>query len=259
MDWSAVMRWINGWRVVGVLALLGSVVVAGTYHTKPDPDATGGIVGSILQDPKTPHKLQAVIAVEPFEMKAYEGKVDAAAGTFRFRGLPPGEYDLLIKTVGHVYEGITLEEDPDQKPSPDELKEMCDGVAETWYTSEVYFNIKKIVRLTGDGERVRMLTVQTRTKHVVTPGGTPIKGHIRRIDLVAMVKTFKVWQLDTSRHILRQEVPDKSKDVKIKFTHSPALGGLLVGEKVKDVGAIDLKKLPKAPPKRYASAEYEGK
>ena len=255
------MQRVNAWQIVGVM-MLGAVVlplVADTYHSTPDPDADGGIVGSIKQDAKKPHKLQDVIAVEPFECKAYQAKLDRTTGKFRFHGLPPGEYDLLIKTVGHVYEGITLEEDPDQKPSPAELKQMCKGVGETWFTSEDYFNIKKIVRLTGDGERVRMLIVQTRTKHVVDPGGTTIKGRIRRIDLVTMIKTYKVWQLETGRHLLRQEVPHESKDVRIEFTYSPKLGGLLVGEDVEDVGVIDLRKLPKVPPDRYATADYKGR
>lgn len=255
------MRPKHIWRALGIAAVatLAWPLAADTYHSEPDPDATGGLVGTITSSAKKPHKLQAVIAVEPFERKAYQGKLNAGTGRFEFRGLPPGEYDLLIKAVGHVYEGITLEDDPEQQPSPRELKQMCAGVGKTWFTSEDYFNVKRIVRLTGDGEQVRMLTVQTRTKHVVDPGGTPIGGHIRRIDMVTMVKTHRVWQLHTSRHILRQEVPYKSKDIEIEFTYSPKLGGLLVGETVKDLGAIDLSKLPKVPPGRYAGADFEGK
>ena len=256
------MRQINPWCLLVVAAgvALAPPAAAGTYHSQPDPEAGGGLVGSIKPNVKKPHKLQAVIAVEPFELEAYQGTINAATGRFEFHGLPPGEYDLLIKTVGHVYEGLTLEDDPEQqKPSPRELKQMCTQVGETWFTCEDYFNIKKIVRLTGNGEQVRMLTVQTRTKHVVDPGGTPIHSHIRRIDLITMVKTHKVWQLHTSRHILRQEVPHKSRDIMIEFTYSPKLGGLLVGETVKDLGVIALTKLPKVPPQRYASAEYEGK
>ena len=45
-------------------------------------------------------------------MKAYQGTLDKDTGQFTFRGLPAGEYDLLIKVVGHVYEGLTLELEP---------------------------------------------------------------------------------------------------------------------------------------------------
>ena len=254
------MRPVKAWQIAGVLMLSAVVLplAADSNHDTPDPDAGGGIVGSIKQDAKTPHKLQEVIAVEPFECRAYQAKLDRATGKFRFHGLPPGEYDLLIKTVGHIYEGITLEEDPDQKPTPDELKQMCKGVGETWSTSEDFFNRKKIVRLTGDGQRVRMLGVHTRTKHVYAQSGATIEAQIRRIDLVTMIKTHKVWQLETGRHLLRQEVPYESKDIEIGFTYSPELGGLLVGEDVEDVGQIDLRKLPKIPPGRYATADYEG-
>jgi hypothetical protein len=246
-----------------VVMMVGLAIVwplsADTYHSKPDPKARGGISGTIKQDPKKPIKLQRVIALEPFEGKAYQGKLNAATGRFDFQGLPPGEYDLLIKAVGHVYEGVTLEQDPEQKPSKTELKQMCDEAGETWFTSEDYFNIKRIVRLTGDGKQARMLIVQTRTKYVVDPGANTIKGHIRRIDMVTMIKTYKVWQMQTSRHLLRQEVPFKSKDIKIAFTYSPDLGGLLVGEKVKNLGEIDLTKLTKVPTERYATADYVGK
>ncbi len=228
-------------------------------YTKPNPKAKGGIVGVV----KTDRKLQAVIGVEPYTFKFYKGAVQADGRGFRFAGLEPGEYDLVIKTTGHVYEGLTLDV-PSEDDDPDigrltvkQLQAVCDDTAEYWFKTEDYFNEKKIVRFESDGERARMFVVQVRTKAVVDPAGTPIDAHIRRFDFVDMVKTKKVWQVLKSRHLLRQEVGRKSKDIKLKATYSPRLGQILVGEKVRDLGEIDLKKLPKPKKPRYASKSYK--
>jgi len=238
-----------------VAAMLTDAARADSYHDKPDANASGGICAVF----KAPSTLQAVIAVEPFALKAYQAKIDTSSGKVEIGGLPPGEYDLLVKTVGRVYEGITLEIDPEQTPAKEDLALMCQGVLETFKTSEDYFNIKKIVRLTGDGVQARMLVCQTRTKHVVAPSGETIHAHIRRIDLVEMVKTAKVWQHASSRHLLRQEVPFKSPDTKVDFVYAPALGRILVGEKIKDLGEIDLPRLTAGPSDRYATADYTAK
>ena len=247
-------RIVSGTALLAMLLCLSHAAADLTY-TKPNPKAKGGIVGVI----KTDQKLQAVIAVEPYTFKFYKGAVQADGRTFRFAGLEPGEYDLLIKTTGHLYEGLTLDvpnEDDDPAVSrltAKQLQAVCDDTAKYWFKTEDYFNVKKIIRFESDGKRARMFVMQVRTKQVVDPAGTPIDAHIRRFDFVDMVKTKKVWQVLKSRHLLRQEVPRKSKDIKLKTTYSPALGQFLVGEKVKDLGEIDLKKLPKLKAPRYAS------
>ena len=223
-----------------------------TYHTPLKPSLPGGIVGVV-----SPAKgLQTVIAFEPYEVKAYQALADEDTGRFEFLGLPPGEYDLLIKSVGEVYEGLTLELTRGQKPSRKELDQVCEEIGSTFFKTEDYFNIKRIIRLTGTGVRARLLVVQTRTLEVVEPSGRPIKAQIRRFDFVELLKTRKVWQILTSRHLLRQEVPYESKDIELKLTYSPKLGGILVGQRVKDLGNIRLKELPKLKCSPYASAEY---
>jgi len=238
-----------------VILLAGRTLLADTYHDKPDPDSSGGLVGTI--DPK--EGLQKVIAVEPTEMHAYDAVIDETTGQFALRGLPPGEYDLLIKVDKHLYEGITLETDGEDPVNPSQLAKLKDEITPLFWASEDYFNIKKIVRLTGTAEHVRMLCVQTRTKHVIDPAGAPILADIRRFDLIDMLKTRKAWQMTANRNILRQEVPYNTPDQKIGYTHSPKLGKILVGEQVKDLGKIDLKNLPKGDPKKYATGEYKAK
>jgi hypothetical protein len=261
---------------------VGALVVAlhaDTYHTPLNPHKPGGITGQI----KPKADLQTVIAVEPIEMKAYQGNVDKETGQFTFRGLPAGEYDLLIKVVGHVYEGLTLELDPPpdvEEPAPTsqpaatsqpapakprpavpprltrrKLDKLLDEVGKSFYPTEDYFNIKHIVRLTGRDDRARMFVVQTRTRKVVDPGAKLIRARIRRFDLVDLVKTRSIWQVVTNRHLLRQEVPYGSRDIRLKTTHSPKLGRILVGDTMKDVGEIDLKKLPKERRLRYATGK----
>lgn len=262
-----------------IAAAVGALVAAlhaDTYHTPLDPRKPGGITGQI-----TPSiDLQRVIAVEPIAMKAYQGNLDKETGQFTFRGLPAGEYDLLIKVVGRVYEGLTLELDPPpavdepvqteaptSQPSPAKrpatqprltrrkLDTLLDEVGKSFYATEDYFNIKHIVRLTGRDDRARMFVVQTRTRKVVDPGANLIRARIRRFDLVDLVKTRTIWQVVTSRHLLRQEVPYGSRDTRIQTTYSPKLGRILVGDKMKDLGKIDLKTLPKERRVRYATGK----
>jgi len=244
-------RWL--WAMTVVCLSTGAGLLRGdTYHTPLKPGLPGGIVGVV-----SPAKgLQAVIAFEPFVAKAYQGLLDQNTGQFEFRGLPPGEYDLLIKTVGNLYEGLTLELKPGLIPNRKELDRLSEEIGSAFFKTEDYFNVKRIVRLTGTAGRARMLVVQTRTLLVVDPSGKRIKARIRRFDFVELLKTRKVWQILTSRHLLRQEVPYESKDIEIKLTYSPKLGGILVGRRVKNLGTIKLKKLPKLKGKRYASADY---
>jgi hypothetical protein len=243
------------WLVLIVACACG-LVLADTYHAPLDPQANrGGMVGSVVS--ATP--LQTVVAVEPFELKAYQAQVDPATGEFAFRGLPPGEYDLLIKTVGHVYEGMTLDTGEEPPLRGEELRKISEEIKPLFFASEDYFNIKKLVRLSTSATRGRMFVVQTRTLAVLEPSGDTLRAWVRRFDLVDVVKTRKVWQLPTSRHVLRLEIPFGDPDAKIEAHSSPKLGGFLVGEQLKDVGRIDLAKLPPFAATTYVSADYTAK
>lgn len=226
---------------------------ADTYHTPLDADQPGGIVGTIVNAPGT---LQRVIAVESFELKAYAANLEADTGRFELRGLPPGEYDLFIKSVGHVHEGLTLETGFGDEPAPDELQEMIEGVGETLYPSERYFDVKHIVRLTGDGDFARALVAFIRTRPTQRPDHSWHHGHVRRFALVVMERTRDVWQIDTVRHLFRQEVPEGADDLELSYTHSAELGAVLVGERVHDLGEIDLDALEPIPASRYASDRH---
>lgn len=238
------------------LAFAASVhAQADTYHTPLDPDQSGGIVGTVTN---APGELQRVIAFEAFELKAYAADLDADAGTFELRGLPAGEYDLFIKSVGHVHEGLTLELNPTADPSPEELGEWVEGVGETLYPSERYFDVKDIVRFTSDGDVGRALVTFTRTRQTVGTADDDFRGHVRRFAVVEMHHTRDVWQIGTVRHLLRQEVPAGSDDIDLDYTHSPELGQILVGQRVQDLGEIDLSDLEPGPEDRYASASNRG-
>ena len=238
-----------------VVVIAGAMLRADTYHNQPDPGATGGLVGKI----KSADGLQTVIALDPTEFKCYQAKVNPATGTFEFRGLPPAEYDLLIKLSGKVYEGMSVDVDPEAKPTPAALKKDLDDVGKMFFETEDYFNIKRVVRFNSAGDHARMLVVQTRTKPVVDPAGNKADANVRRIDFVDFVKTRKVWQISNSRHLLRQEVPYASDDNKLSYTHSPQLSALLVGEKVRDLGELDLAKLTPSPKERYVGTEWKEK
>ncbi|MAE61819.1 MAG: hypothetical protein CMJ49_10750 [Planctomycetaceae bacterium] len=230
-----------------------SVLIAGTYHAKPKAKFTGGIKGVVV----SAKPLQTVIVIEPFELKAYEAAIDKETGAFVLKGIPPGEYDILIKTVGHVYESVTLETDPEaDPPKPKALTELVEQVAPNYWRLEDFFNVKRILRLTGNKKDVRFFTCQTRTNPTLNQNGDVIPAHIRRFDLVVMKKTNKVWQAKTARHLLRQEVPHKSKDVALKFHHIPTLGGHLIGDEPINLGKLILKKLKPEKRGRYVGARY---
>lgn len=239
-------------------ALIVSLVapaIAGTYHDKPDPDSPGGITGIVAPA----EGLQDVVAVEPFAVKAYEAQIDAATGKFTFRGLPAGEYDLLIKTVGHVYEGITLGSEDDTPLKGKDLLTLRDEVSKAFFITEDYFNIKKISRMTGDAKKARLFVIQVRTKPVVDPLGNAIHANIRRFDLVEMTNSRKAWQTTNSKHLLRQEVPYHDADNALEVHFSSDLSRILIGESVKDLGKLDLKKLKKGDREGYPSADYAAK
>lgn len=226
---------------------------ADTYHTPLDRSNPGGIVGVV-----TPTEgLQTVIAIEPTEIKAYQAALDTETGRFELRGLPPGEYDLFIKYTGGVVEGVSLQPDPEAVSSPKERKALLDEVKPLLEGMEDYFHIKYVVRLDGTPEQMRVLLMQLRTRPTLDPGGNTIPASIRRFDFVDIIKNGKVWQISTNRHVLRQEVPHGSRDEKLSYAHSPALGGILVGEGVRDMGVLDLAKLPKTPAGEYPSAELK--
>ena len=170
-------------------------------YARPDPNARGGIIGIV----PTQYTLQSVIAIEPYDLKFYRAEIDPASGQFTFDGLVPGEYDLLIKTVGHVHEGITLDFDEPASTDPKQRQALCDQASRFFFRTEDFFNVKQIVRFDSSGNKAHLFVVQTRTKRVVDTGGRPINAHIRRFDFVEMVKSRRAWQVVKSRHLLRQE------------------------------------------------------
>ena len=249
----SIARWFMRGRLTSVIILfLCALAPAELTYAPADPAARGGLTGTI----RTTHDIQTVLAFEPFERKVYKASVASGTGRFALRGLPPGEYDLLIKTVGHVYEGLSLQDDEQPALEGRRLQAACDQVSPFIFETEDYFNRKHIVRLAASEDQARALVVQTRTRPVVDPGGTPIDAHIRRFDFVELVKTRQVWQITTSRHLLRQEVPYRSKDTKLAFTHSPKLARIAIGETIKDLGVFELRRLPRSRPGRYGTARH---
>lgn len=236
-----------------LLLSIAAMLYADLTYQQPDPGATGGITGVIAPG----SVLQEVIAVDPLDTKIYKAQIDPATGRFNFRGLPPAEYDLLIKVVGGVHEGLSLLPEGASEPTPQQRKKLCDEIAKDFRDTEPFFNVKRIVRMDGAGDKARLFVMQTRTRHTVTPGAEAIHAHIRRFDYVDIVRGPKLWQVLESRHLLRQEVPLDSPDLKMtRFVHNPSLGRLLVVSSVKDLGTLDLEKLTASKPGQYPGAEW---
>lgn len=251
----AVSQGRSGWVIALMLIVggLATAVFADPYHTPLDDTQPGGIIGVIQPS----QGLQTVIAIEPTEIKAYQAHLDATTGRFELRGLPAGEYDLFIKIKGRVFEGVTLQADPEQGSNVKDRQKLLDDTKTLIAESEDFFNLKRIIRIDGTPEQARVLVMHRRTLPTLDPAGNAIPATIRRFDFIDLIKNGRVWQIATDRHVLRQEVPYGDHDEKVDFIHSTALGAILIGEEVRDMGTIDLTAIPLTPAADYPSADLK--
>jgi len=207
-------------------ALLATLpAVSDMFHDRLDPTATGGITGRVVGEGL---KLTEAVAVEQVAYKFYAGSV--AGDTYSFSGLPPGKYDLLLRTDEHVFEGLRLDVwgENEELPKQDKLaiKKLID-------ISDDFYPNKKIVRAGGTKEQQKLLVEQTRTELTLNPDGSKQEGMLRRIDYTIVRKTRDVWQIAKVRHMLRENPPLGSKAF---FHYRPQLGGIRVAD---DVVAIE--------------------
>jgi len=228
-------RCLAVWMVAFQVSCFGAArELSNHFQDKPDPGSGGGI--SVKVSPI--EGLEDALVIEATEYKVYAANVDRQAGTVSLRGLPPGRYDVILKYVAKIYEGVTLEESGNfVKLSKADLDSL-EGVI---WVSEDYFNKKQIGRLGGNGKIMKLVVEEIRDKRTFMPDGTEMKDTmIRRLDLWEMRKTGQVWQTKNCRNLFREERPTPyGKGAYCQFYYVEALGGARVGDSVVTLPPFD--------------------
>jgi len=243
-------------------------------YSKPDPNAPGGIRGTIADSPSEvlgvlamPQKFPNVASLEDIEggtsaKNARNINTDmtnqvylASLGSdnsFSFSGLPAGKYDLLVLCENCFYEGLLLNRETNNLTEADvasikgKLKE-----------SNPFFNVKNQHRIegqTGAYGKARVLEQEVRTLPV-TLQNADVLTHIQirsiKLCLMESVGTKSLgtrWEMKKTREITRQEVGPPDTKGPIPGYFCKTLQGIRVSTAVKDVGAVSLKsETPAAP------------
>jgi hypothetical protein len=236
--------------VVSLLLATALPCLAEKFHDTP-PGGGGGISAAVSPI----DELEEVVVVEPTEYKAYMANIDRKGGKFSVQGIPPGKYDLLLKFKTAVAEGITLDVPDDYEKLSEEDRR---GIEHVTWISDDFFNDKTIVRMGGNGQRIKMLVEQVRDRRTFNPDGTLMPG-VRRIELTEMRKTGRIWTIKKTRHLFRQEGKMSGPENRVKFIHSSKLGSIRVGDEMVTVPSIDLSKLHSEWPEYFYKGHYRDK
>ena len=241
--------------------------VGAKLYSDPDPDASGGIRGTLTG---LPSDLLGVIAIpqrfteissrdaatggtaaknarnttKEIQISAYLATL-GSGNTFSFRGLPPAKYDLLVVCDNAMYDGILLAREINTLTDTD-IKVIKAKVEE----SNPFFNIKNIQRIEGVpggygkaralGQDMRTLPVTLQSAEVLTH--IQIRSlKVYQFEQIGTTKTGPMWAVKRTRELMRQEVgpPDTKGPIPNYFCQ--ALQGIRVSTSVKDLGTIALK------------------
>jgi len=200
-----------------------------------DPEATGGLTGKLNGG-----NLQKMLAVEQVAFKFYNGWVNG--DTYSVTGLPPGKYDVFLKTEEDVIEGLRL----DVFGETEKLsKEDDEAIWKLVKVSDDFFHEKRIARKGGTGKLQKLVVEQIRTDTIFNPDGSIAVGKmIRRIDYTILRKTREVWQIDPKcpRFLFREECDKTGKGSKINFHFDEKLGSIRVADTMVTAPEVTLAK-----------------
>jgi len=254
---------LSGFLLVSCVAVRagGSVVPVGTYlYARPqNPEQ---YTGQLMVRFKTPGK-RLVVAWgrknrknrkprkgtkegDRQKFKPYEGKtIDDGAGVI-FWNLPRDLYDVVVidAETMKVHEGIRLLRTGDPEQPLDkflgEVRETLGPRKDRIGGWEGFFDQKKFERLESNGVRAGVFLQQMRLGKALAESGAVLKGCIHSIDVV-WVERAKVegvgWQVVSRQQLYRDEIPARTF---FSYTHVPALSGIRIGGKRKDIGPIAL-------------------
>ena len=76
-------------------------------------------------------------------------------------------------------------------------------------------------------------------KEILRQDGTRLPASLRRLEVIELARAADDWQVTISRHLYREEQPPGALSF-LKHGFVPALGGLRVIDRMKDLGHIPL-------------------
>ena len=235
-------------------------------YNKPDPEATGGLMGRIAQ---APSKVLAVLAIaEKFrDVKSATGTGGTAAkknaantdtsprvfcylaeladdNEFSLHGLPAGKYDLFVLCEDRFFEGLKLSREESALTEADQ-----DSLRAKMKESNPFFELKQVHRVEGTTGRMgmaRALQQEVRARTFLDQAGIARVGEqIRSIklyllDSVGGRSMGAQWDVRTSRELTRQGLkkPDTMGLIPGHFVRK--LQGIRVSSSMKDVGEVEL-------------------
>lgn len=203
-------------------------------YTKTDPTATGGIRGIVgsLKDPIR----QALAICQDEPGKVYKGSILGENNReFRFNGLPPDKYDLVLIYKKGFYEGLRLNRRESTLTKKDKEK-----ISYSIKRSEPFFTVKTIHRVggkTGRGEFARAICTYIRDKRSLIYAG-PIDDYKRTFKLVMLKDVGPGWQIVRARDLYPLYVIPAESPATHHFSKS--LQRIRVTNKIKDLGELTL-------------------
>jgi hypothetical protein len=197
-----------------------------------DP-AAGTITGTVDK----PAAVTKLVAVNRSEDKRYPGEVDAKTGKFTVKGLPLGAaYDLIFEADGAMLEGVNLnvphsDYEVEQPMTKDDVKAITESVK----SLNQFENNVEVMTVVGNIQHAAVLLNKTRTEPFVNQVPGEI---IWRVEVWRFEKPEETWIKDQGGDlfvVLHRERIQKADFEKKSLTLDPALGGVVLTEKLSDV------------------------
>jgi hypothetical protein len=204
-------------------------------YTRFDKESLGGITGQVEED------VELVLATPIGEPdKLYRAELDKTTGSFLFKGLPMGRYDLLIFDKNFCYEGITLSRE-------NTLTDLDKNqIEKEILKSEPFYPNKTIWRIEGQssrGNQAQVIASYYRPKAtVIDPlAGNPIEDLWKRNVKVITLKNVKdQWQIIHSRSCNSEWIMKNTNEFSHRFIPS-SFSKIRVVNEIKNIGKINLK------------------
>ena len=222
--------------MAGVVSGVGYEPTRSNLYTRPDPDSSGGITGTISKPAKPIFQILAMPPDHP-EL-VYEGKVTGENKQgFLFENLPMAKYDLFVVYENEFYEGLELSYEPDTLTDKDRKSiEYIVNASDPFFHQKV---VHRIEGTTGRGHLARCVVTQYREGPGTVYGDlTKFVGNRRTFKLIWLKDVGVGWQVVQKRDLY--PVNTTAEFVTPKHHYAKVLSKIRVTDVVKDVGAISL-------------------
>ena len=214
------------------LFLLSATLCAdpGRIYTAADPASPGGIEG------RAPLPFTHAHAVEHDRLHVYRAELADGGKSFTFSHLPTGKYDLVLISAGNtVFEGLmlgALSVDPD----PASMQNLEKRVA----VADSFFN-RHAVRRTGlTGDQALVFVERIRDHLTLQQSGEKLNADVRRLEIIELARATDDWQMTTTRHIYREEIPLGPSPAFLRHFFVSTIGNIRVVDSMKQLGTVIL-------------------